>query len=394
MPSLTSLYVTRNYLTIESIMKTPPVNTAKIKFRHIIIFLSFIFVVIIPSSFASWYLLEKAQKQFGSTVAFTVNTEDVSAAVDILGGLSALGSSGSKDSDILYEYILSRSLVEKVHKSLNLKKMFSKNFNSDPWYSLDPSSTIEDIVEYWSEMVTIVYDRKVGMIEITAKAFTAKDAKLITETILMESSKKINQLSDISREDTVKYAKQELNASIDRLRVSRLVLTKFRSQNKFIDPKTEFGVQTNLLSALLQDLSATIVENDMLGIFVKKNDPRKLQLQRKIAVLEARIEQERAKFSSDGYNDENYSKTMLEFESLSIDLEYAQQAYLAAMTSYDSAVIESQRQSRYLATYIDPTLAERAEYPKNWTILSILYLISVFVWLALVLIFYALRDRK
>ena len=375
-------------------METPVVSGARIKPRHVLIILSFLLVVLLPVSVSTWYLSEKAQEQFGSKVAFIVRTEDVSSAIDILGGLSALGSSGSQDSDILYEYILSRSLVENAHKSLNLKSLFAKNYETDPWYSLDPKGTIEDIVEYWNRMVKVVYDANAGMIEINVRAFSAEDAKLLTEKILLESSKKINELSDISRQDAVKYAKQELGSSIERLRTSRLALAKFRSENKLIDPQAELGLQASLLSALLQELSATIVEKDMLGIVVKQDDPRKVQLQRKIDILENRVSQERAQFSAEGYENSNYSEVMLKFESLSIDLEYSQQAYLAAMASYDSAVIEAQRQSRYLATYIDPTFAERAEYPKSWTILGILCLITNLVWITIILIFYALRDKK
>ena len=375
-------------------MIEPVVKKARIKIRHVMLLLSFLLVVLVPVSVSTWYLTEKAQAQFRSTVAFTVRTEDVSSAIDLLGGLSALGSNGSQDTDILYEYILSRSLIEKIHRFLNLKSLYAKNYKNDPWYSLNPNGTIEDIVKYWNRMISVVYDHKAGMIEITVKAFSSVDAKLLAETILLEGSKKINQLSEISRQDTVKYAKQELHSSMERLRNSRLALAKFRSENKLIDPQTELGVQNTLLSALLQDLSSSIVEKDMLDNVVKQDDPRKVQLQRKIIILKDRVSQERKKFTSNGYENSSYSDVMLKFESLSIDLEYAQQAYLAAMASYDSAVIEGQRQSRYLATYIDPTFAERSEYPKIWIILSVLCLITTFVWITMVLIFYALRDKR
>ena len=55
---------------------------------------------------------------------------------------------------------------------------------------------------------------------------------------------------------------------------------------------------------------------------------------------------------------------------------------------------EARRQSRYLAAHVQPTLAERAEYPQRAMILGLSSLFLVFFWAIASMMFYALRDRK
>ena len=85
---------------------------------------------------------------------------------------------------------------------------------------------------------------------------------------------------------------------------------------------------------------------------------------------------------------------MGEYEALSVDLEFAQEAYTAARVAYDTARNEARRQSRYLAAHITPTRAERAEYPQRFTIWGLTGLFLFMAWSIGVLVAYALKDRR
>ena len=54
---------------------------------------------------------------------------------------------------------------------------------------------------------------------------------------------------------------------------------------------------------------------------------------------------------------------------------------------------KASRQSRYLATYIEPTLAESSEYPDRLLIELLSGLFLVLSWAVMVLVYYAIRDR-
>ncbi|WP_430450449.1 hypothetical protein [Rhodophyticola sp.] len=80
-------------------------------------------------------------------------------------------------------------------------------------------------------------------------------------------------------------------------------------------------------------------------------------------VIEDRIEQERRKLglgsNSAQASDENaFANLVGQYESLAVDLQFAEQSYTAALSAFDTAQAEAQRQSRYLAAYANPTLPE------------------------------------
>ena len=55
---------------------------------------------------------------------------------------------------------------------------------------------------------------------------------------------------------------------------------------------------------------------------------------------------------------------------------------------------DAARQSRYLATYVKPTLAQNAEYPKRWILAGLAGLFLLLIWSILALIYYSIRDRS
>jgi capsular polysaccharide transport system permease protein len=112
-------------------------------------------------------------------------------------------------------------------------------------------------------------------------------------------------------------------------------------------------------------------------------------------VIRKRIEEERAKFGIGGAGEsEAYATLVGEYESLIVDREFAEQAYLTALTNYDAAQAEAQRQSRYLAAHIKPTLAQSADYPRRGVILGAMALFAFAAWGTLSLVYYSIRDRR
>jgi capsular polysaccharide transport system permease protein len=123
------------------------------------------------------------------------------------------------------------------------------------------------------------------------------------------------------------------------------------------------------------------------------------QAERRIAVIDAMIADERRKFGagmSSGQGDESkdYSTLVGEFERLSVEREFAERAYIAALTGYDNANAEAQRKSKYLAAYVGPTLAEDARYPQRWVLTGVVFSFSLLIWGIAALIYYSVRDRR
>ena len=372
------------------------VKTARPTKRHFWLIFSFLALVVIPSAVTGWYLWTRAQDQFASQLGFTVRREETSSAAELIGGLAGFSSSGSSDSDILYEFIRSQELVRRIDETDNLRAIYSAHHGRDPVFAFEPDGTIEDLVNYWRRAVRISYDSGTGLMEVRVLAFDPDAAHRLATAILRECSKMINGLSAIAQADATRYAKEDLEEAVSRLKTAREAITEFRSRTQIVDPSTILQGQIGILNTLQAQLAGTVVEMDLLRESTRSDDPRVRQIERKVAVIEARIASERAKFSRkespDGTSD--YATLVSEFERLMVDREFAEESYAAARSNLGAAQAEAQRQSRYLAAFIQPTRAERAEYPQRITILALVALFAAMAWAILSLIYYALRDRK
>ncbi len=366
--------------------------------RHGALVGSALILVVLPVALVAGYLWVIATPQFASTAGFTVRQEEGASAGDFAGGLAKFvgGGSAGGDADILYEFIQSQQIVKRVDERLDLKRMFASTGRFDPLYSLSTDATIEEMLSYWRRAVRISYDQNTGLIELLTLAFTPEDAKRLSQTVIEEGELMINELNQAAREDFTKFAEIELRASEDRLRTARRDLMEYRSRTHIVDPLIDLQGRMGVLSGLQAQLTDAIIEYDLLLGTAAESDPRLKQAKGRIDVIRDRIVLERedlVKGRSNGQL-ENYPVLISEFEELAINQRFAEQSYTAALSALDVSRSEANRQTRYLATYVKPTIAQSAEYPKKLSILGLTALFMTLIWAIAALVYYSLRDRR
>ena len=374
----------------------PIAGPAKIEKRHRGILISFIALVILPVLLTAGYLWLIAKDQYASTLAFSIRQEDMSSSLDILGGITDLGGGSNSDTDILYEFIRSQELVSDIDDKLDLEGMFSRPWPMDPVFAYNPKGTIEDLIRHWKRKVQITYDSSSKLITLRVLAFDPDDAQIIAKEVLDESTRMINALSEDVREDATRYALQEVDRAVERLKQARSELTSFRLRSQIVDPQADLQGQMGVLNSLQAQLANSLIELDLLRGSSNPTDPRIAQTERRIEVIEKRISEERLKFGTggDGPGGEDYATIVADFERLTVDLQFAEETYRAALVSYDSALAEAKRKSLYLAAHIQPTKAERSDFPRRWTLQALTSFFLLISWSIGVLIYYSIRDRR
>lgn len=375
----------------------PPVEFARLELRHKLILLSFLLAVAVPTLFAAWYLWNRAEDQYVSTIAFSVRKEEASPSLDILGGITQLtGGTTASDTDILYDFLRSEDIVARIDEAIDLRGRFSKAWPNDPVFALDPSEPIEKLAKYWRRQVRVLYDTSTRLITLEVAAFTREDAYEIARTTFEESSLTINRLSDIAREDATRFARNELNRAQERLTETRQALTAFRMRTQIVDPAADLEGQMEVMTKLQSQLVEAMVAQDTLRETARPNDTRVVQGQRKVDAIYAQIEAERAKFGAGdlGPNGESYAQLVAEYEELATDMEFAETTYRAAQASYEAALAEGQRQSRYLAAHIAPRMAESSLLPNRPVLLFKIFGVLLLGWSILLLCYYSMRDRR
>lgn len=377
----------------------PVARPAHMKPRHRGLIASFVLLVLAPLAAAVFYLFAVAEDQYASTAGFTVRSQESSGANDLLGGLANFaGNSAASDSDILYEFIQSKEMAEAVSRRVDLRAHYSRHWPGDWVFALWPDATLEELVWFWHRVVSIAYDSGSGLTEVQVTAFDAQTARDIAQAIVEESQIRINALNDQARADAMRYAEDDLAEALERLKAAREALTQFRTRTRIVDPEADIQGRMGVMNNLQQQLAAALIEYDLLAGSVAPGDVRLKKAQQQIEVIRARIDIERQTFASSntdtGAVGEDYPSLIAEFERLTVDREFAEEAYRAALTALEVARDDAARQSRYLATYIKPALAEQAEYPRRFVLSALAGLFLLLGWSILALIYYSIRDRS
>lgn len=373
----------------------PPVPSAKWRLRHKWVAGSFVLCVLVPLVISAWYLYTRAADQYASTVAFSVRSEEPGNGLEMLGGIAELSGSGANDSDVLYDYLISQQFVGEAEQAIGLSRLWSDPEN-DVIFGYNASGTIEDLLKHWRLMVDVSHDAARGIIEVRARAFSPEAAVAINNVVLQASTDLINQINGVAREDLVRYALEDLQRAKGQLATARQDLTRFRIENNIVDPMVDAAQKSSQIARLDEQLTQALIDVEMLSGNTRVGDTRLAQAEQRARVIRKRIAQERAGISS-GANEvgrANMAQLFGEYERLVVDVEFAELRYRSSRASFDAALSETRRKTRYLAAHVHPTEPQKSMFPRRAVILSMIGGALILAWMSFVLIGFSFLDRR
>jgi len=231
---------------------------------------------------------------------------------------------------------------------------------------------------------------------VQVRAHDPASAQQLAQLIVTESERMINSLNEAARAGAMRNAEADLEESLARLRSAREALAEFRARTQILDPQADIQGRMGVLNVLQQQLAEALVEYDLLTMQISDtNDPRLRQMQRRIEVVRNRISEERRVFTQQDVtvDETDYPRLIAQYESLLVDQTFAEATYQAALTAFDAARSNASRQTLYLANFIQPSLAQRAQYPQTTLIILLTAAFSALIWSIMALVYYSLRDR-
>ncbi|MFP5510499.1 MAG: sugar transporter [Alphaproteobacteria bacterium] len=384
-----------NTATAETV-STPVAGPARLRRRHYGLALSIALLILLPLALTSLYLFAFARDQYASVTGFTIRQEETGSASDLMGGLAQVfAGSAPGNADLLFEYVQSQEIVERIEARFGLYAHYTANWPADPLYALWPGATIEDLVWFWGRMVKLTYDKSSGLMLAEVRARDPESAQAIARLIVSESEEMINRLNETARRDTTRNAEADLEAALTRLRAAREAVAEFRVRTRIVDPQADVQGRMGVLNTLQQQLAEALIANDLLLQTSDAADPRVRQAQRLIDVIRNRIDEERRTFAEQDVtvDETEYPRLIAQYESLLVDQAFAETTYQAALMALDAARSNASRQSLYLASFIQPTLSQRAAYPERFILIGVTAFFLTLLWSVLALIYYSLRDR-
>lgn len=352
---------------------------------------TFIIIVILPTVIASLYYGFIVSDIFIAETRYSLrSTSDrqVSGIIDAV--LSGGGSTGAgEDTQIVRDYILSRDMLEKLDNLLDLREYFQST-EVDIFSRIDKDASLEDFLDYYRNMIVVKIDNNSQITTLLVKAFDAEMAKNIASAVIEFSEALVNSMSERIIEDTLRFAREEVDSAEIRVRKTSNALTQFRSKNKSIDPGQETSAVLGIVTGLEHQLASAQTELTQTRSYMQEDSPQVIALISKVKALENQVVDERKRLTSGDGSTSDYTSLIDRYEPLLLDQKLAEQRYASAITSLEIARAEAHRKRRYLITFVEPRIPEEPLEPRRitmiftiFTVLSLLYGIGGLIWSAI-----------
>ncbi|MBV9756871.1 MAG: hypothetical protein JO047_07440 [Alphaproteobacteria bacterium] len=328
-------------------------------------------------------------------VEFEVTYQAYQPTKSLSSGLvdSIFGSnnSGIVDTEtLIYEYIQSPALLNKLDSTLNLRKYYSKP--GIDWFSrLSPNASSEKFLSYYRRHVS-VSEGLGGYLTVDVTAFDPKFALTLAKAVVQACDEMIDSISARARQDQVRAAEEELARQEDRVRKARKALTDFQNRHGDLDPQRVATQLGNITGSLEAQLATARTELASTLAYMKPDAPRVVQLKYLISALEQQLKQEQSRLATSS-GGTPYSQILDEYSALQLEQDFASKAYLAAQQGLTVARAEAARQETYLVDFAPPSAPDS---PTIWfpiTFTAGTFLITLVVFGVSSLMLSALRDQ-
>jgi capsular polysaccharide transport system permease protein len=349
--------------------------------------------VVLPTLLAAAYFGLIASDQYVAEAHFAVRGNEP-AAPDLLGTLTGVSGGGSAaDAYAVRDYILSREGFEAVAGRIDVRSLFARP-EADWPARLDPDAPIEDIVRYWNRRVGLAYEPTTGISTLTVTAFTPDDAVALAEALLAEGERLVNRMSERARGDALAFADAQVKHAEQRLVAIRARITEFRDQSQLLDPARMAEGKLGIVAELETELARAQAELGTLQAFMQSTAAPIVTIENRIVALKAQIGAEQRKLASRQSGDDTpFSAVMADYQRLLGEQEFAERAYVSALTSLEVARTEALRQHRYLVSFVSPRLPERPMFPRRALSTLVVLLVASIVWGVGALTVAAIKDH-
>ena len=297
--------------------------------------------------------------------------------------------SAVEDTTIVRDFIYSREMVEALDKELGIRAHYSSR-DVDVFSRLGSNDSSEEFVEYYRGMVGMGIDTTTNITTIRVRAFEPQMAHDMTQTIIRLSEELVNKLSKRIVDDTLSFARTEVENAEQRVISASQAMTRFRTDTNSINPGEETKAVIGIITQLEGQLAAARTQLIEARSYMQSDSQQVKMLTNKVDALEKQVEQERKRLSDPKDKTRNYTDLIDSFQPLMLEQEMATKQYASTLTSMEAARVEALRKQRYLLPFVPPKVPDEAVEPQRiratvtvFISLCIFYAIGALVWAAI-----------
>lgn len=320
--------------------------------------------ILLASFICILYCTFSSDRYVSEAVILIQNTEQITTQnLDVTTLLSNMSSPNKTDQLLLSEYLLSIDMLKKLDKNLNLRAHYSDNrwdFASRMWLG---KYYIEWFYRYYLSRISITLDELSGVLRIQAQAYDPGTAYRITQFLVEDGEKFMNEMSHALARKQVEFLDKEVAQDYaDILKASKKILN-FQNKKGMVSPKAVVENINEIISKLEVQRSELQTQLSALPHTLDIDHPTRKALKLSLLAIEHQIEKEQVKLASTSGTPLN--SLMEEEQLLQQELKFKQDVYQTSLVALEKGKMDAARALKQVSILQKPTFPEYALLPNR-----------------------------
>lgn len=278
--------------------------------------------------------------------------------------LSILGVGGSSHQDMLLiqDYLQSWDLLSTLDRELDLKGHYQSH-QADFFSRLSGDASREDFIEYYRKHLTLHLDDLSGVLTIELQTFDPDYSQRVVTLMLKESEQFINRLGHKMALDQLAFVEKEADRAYQRVQTEKNKVLAFQNSHQLLSPESTSSAQVGVINQIEAELVRQQTELKRLKSYMKSTAPQVVAVETSVNALNKQLQQEQGKLT--GVDKDAMNEITASYQEVQARASLAADFYKTSLISLEQARVEAYRKIKHLLVISQPTLADKAEYPRR-----------------------------
>ncbi len=352
----------------------------------------FALTVVLPTAIATLYYGLLASDVYVSESRFVVRSPQRQSQTSLVGMLLQ-GTGFSRAQDDTYpviDYIQSRDALTELNHGNYIADAYGNHGDFVSRFHRFFDDSFEALWKYYGKhVVSVEFDSASSITTLQVRAYTAKDAAQINESLLALSERLINRMNQRAANDTVSFAQQQVDIAAAKSKDTAASLAAYRNSYAVFDPERQSALQLQQVAGLQSQLYAAQSQLLQLEAIAPKN-PQIPVLRTNIAALQKQIEGTTGGVVG---SKNSLSDKAARYARLQLDAQFAEKQLASALTNLENAKAEAEKKQLYLERLVQPNTPDVAIEPKRLKSIFEVFALGMITWGVLSLLLAGVREH-
>ena len=354
-------------------------------------FILFLLTFVLPLAAFAAYLLFIASERYESLASATITEEKNASQTIDLSMLGVTSSAADKDSLILKEFIESKDMMLFLDEKLGIRDHVTQP-SIDFYSRLTPDATVEEFHEYYQWLVAVEYDPLSKLIRFSVQGFDREFAHAVLNVIVERSQQFIDKVNDQITREQLRFFDLEIEDSEARMKQANEDLMAFQREYRLMTTEGESQTVMATIQTLEQELAQKRADLSARLQVLDKSAPQLQTVQMDITALESQIASAKERLT--GASNTSISELDSKFREIQLNLEFVTNIYKSNLNALEQARLEAARRLKFLIVVAQPSVPEKAEYPRHVYSITTVAVVLLIVFFVISLTMAIIREHS